>query len=99
MEWQETADMQRLDERRDYERTLSERRKDAGIPWKLKWIYLMKNIEQQKQETNEQVAMIQGWYFVDEWHVKLKKINHAGSGIQFFMRNISINKWCVIQDE
>ena len=50
-----TADMQRSDERRDYERTLSERRKDAQAFHEVKVDLFKKNIEQQKQETNEQV--------------------------------------------
>lgn len=50
-----TADMQRSDERRDYERTLSERRKDAQAFHEVKVDLFKKNIEQQKQEKNEQV--------------------------------------------
>ena len=50
-----TADMQRSDERRDYERTLSERRKDAQAFHEVKVDLFKKNIEQQKLEINEQV--------------------------------------------
>lgn len=50
-----TADMQRSDERRDFERTLSERRKDAQALHEIKVELFKKDIQKQKQETNEQV--------------------------------------------
>lgn len=48
-----TADMQRSDERRDFERTLSERRKDAQALHEIKVELFKKDIQEQQKQINE----------------------------------------------